>query len=66
MNSDERVDAHLLADLEYWQELSKLVGWTLLGFTYRWAATYVDSHGGTVYLTDLQRDDLVRVLTGPR
>jgi hypothetical protein len=59
-------DSDIMADHDYWQELSGLVGWSLMGFTFRSGATYVDSHGATIRLTGSQKDDLMRALTGPK
>jgi hypothetical protein len=50
----------IIADLAYWQELSKRIpGWRLMGFTYRHTASYISRDGGVVNLTDSQRDDIL-------
>lgn len=56
-NSKEVND--ILKDEEYWVELEELLGWRLIGFSYRLTATYVDKQGRSVNLTGQQRDDIV-------
>ena len=52
----------VMEDNAYWQHLSALVEWSVLGFSGRDTATYVTSGGGTLRLTGSQRDDIVKAV----
>lgn len=59
MSKSER--EQVLADAAYWHELADVLGWRLVGFTYRFGATF-SAQDGTVNLTGPQRDAIMRVL----
>lgn len=51
---------------DYWKKLADLVGWQLMGWTYKRGATYItpNIYGGqdTINMTGFQRDDLVKAI----
>lgn len=51
----------LYADATYWTDLAALVGWDLLGWTYRQSATFVCA-GETITISGRQRDAMVEHL----
>lgn len=64
---NKREEKELLADKEYWMEVTKVIpGWELFGWTYRDKATFITKNHyqpatahDTLYLTGLQRDELL-------
>lgn len=51
----------LQEELRYWEELGKLVGWTVYGWTFKHSGSY-DTGGqyhNSLTLTGKQRDDIV-------
>lgn len=48
-----------IEEIAYWQELARIVGWRLYGWTSKSHATYIDSKNKTIQLTSSQRDDIV-------
>ncbi len=50
----------LVAERRYWEKLSYMVGWRLIGWTDRKHATYkTDLHNGTLTVSGEQRDAIV-------
>lgn len=60
----------MLLDKAYWQELADALGWKLIGFTYRWHATYVNNitqgSDESAHLSGKQRDDIMRALAAAK
>jgi hypothetical protein len=56
----------MLEDKAYWEALAFALGWKLLGFTYRWHATYLNhitqGSDDSVHLSGSQRDDIMRAI----
>lgn len=51
-------------DFAYWQELADLLGWKVIGFTFKVSALYETGkeYNNTISLWGKQRDDIVRAI----
>lgn len=58
--TQEDID-ELEAQAKWWQELGNRVGWQLMGFTFRSAATFIVA-GETIHLNGQQRDAMMAAL----
>lgn len=58
----EQSKDEILADVAYWQELEKALGWRLIGFTFRETATFIDNFDDDIHLTANQKNDLMNHL----
>jgi hypothetical protein len=56
-------DDDIKAQLAYWQELAELVGWEVMGWSFKNTASYVTGENQTLQMTGRQRDDLVAAIT---
>lgn len=58
------------ADAAYWREIEQPLGWTLLGFSRRFSATYITPTRGqltdTLVLSGPQRDAIAHALQAAR
>lgn len=54
----------LEGDLRYWTVLANYLGWRVLGFTYRYSASFItgEEGGQLAVLNGKQRDDIVAAI----
>jgi len=66
MNDDEM--KQIVEDLAYWQELTNLLGWKVIGWTFQNSALLETGTGfnNTLSLHGNQRDDIVRAIRNGR